>query len=505
MGHVGTARRPTAGPEPAVSEPLKVGRRRVTLDIGVQLVARILNLALGVVVTLVLVHALGSRGFGVWSTLFAISQIAGSLGDLGLNQLAVSRAAGDPDREAQWLGALLSLRALITIPITMVAITAIVLVAPPHARLAGILLSLVLLVGAPSALTVIFQLRVRNDISIAIVTVNSVVWGAAVVVVALLSGSITAFAAAFLAGAVLSTGLTVALARRTAAVHLRGTRRLWGDLLRIGVRLGAAGILVTLYVKLDQILVFQIAGSRQAGLYGAAYRLLDQIQFIPISVMTTLFPLIASAYSRDRDRARDLLQVAGEYLTMASLPILAFTIVAAHPIVTTLLGPQFAPAAPAVPILAGAFVSISVGYLLGNMVVILEVQRQFLRYAAIALVINVMLNLLLIPHYGFLAAAWVTLFTEVTVMSLTMRTSLRALDMRPRVGRLARTLLAALAMGVALWVAREAHVPLAGLVAVAGISYGAALMVLRVLTPGELRAVLRKEPLAVTADGWRSS
>ena len=196
-------------------------------------------------------------------------------------------------------------------------------------------------------------------------------------------------------------------------------------MLRVGLGLGAAGILVTLYVKLDQILVFKIAGSHQAGLYGADYRLLDQIQFIPASVMTTLFPLIAAAYPHKRDRVRNLLQMTAEYLAMASLPILVFTIVAAYPIVTLLFGEQFGPAAPALPILAGAFVSISFGYLVGNMVVILELQRLFLRYAAIGLVLNAALNVVFIPRYGFLAAAWITLLTEVTVMSLSMRRVLR--------------------------------------------------------------------------------
>ena len=106
--------------------------------------------------------------------------------------------------------------------------------------------------------------------------------------------------------------------------------------------MGAAGILVTLYVKLDQVLVFQFAGSVQAGLYGAAYRILDQIQFIPASVMTTLFPLIAAAYPGDVRACAACCRSAGEYLTMASLPALAFTVVAAHPIITLLFGSEFA-------------------------------------------------------------------------------------------------------------------------------------------------------------------
>jgi O-antigen/teichoic acid export membrane protein len=480
-----------------MSEPLRVGARRITVDVAVQLVARAVNLVLGVVVTLVLARSLGSHGFGLWSTLFAITQITTSFGELGLSQIAVSRAAREPDREAEWLGGLLSLRLLLAIPITIASIIAVFLLVSSHeGRLAGTLLSLVMLVGAASTLGVVFQLRVRNHISMAILTVNSVVWGAGVIIVALLSGGIVAFAAVFLATSAFTSTLTVALASRTATVRMRGTRRLWRPMLRVGLGLGAAGILVTLYVRLDQILVFKIAGSRQAGLYAADYRLLDQIQFIPGSVMTTLFPLIAAAYPAHRQRVRELLQSTAEYLTMASLPILAFTIVAAEPIVTLLFGAQFAAAAPALPVLAGAFVSISFGYLVGNMVVILEIQRVFLRYAALGLIVNAVLNVALIPRYGFKAAAWITLLTEVTVMSLSMREVLRALEMRPRLQRFARVLAAALAMGVLVGLARAVGAPLGALAAIAAVSYSLALMLLRALTRDELLAVLRREPLA---------
>jgi O-antigen/teichoic acid export membrane protein len=482
--------------DPPAGEHLQIGARRLTLDVSVQIVARIANLALGVVVTLVLVHALGSNSFGLWSTIFAITQITSSFGELGLTQIAISRAAREPDREPEWLGSLLSLRVLLAIPITLASIVAVFLLVSSHeGRVAGTLLSLVLLVGAPATLGAVFQLRVRNHISMAILTLNSIVWGVGVVVVALLSGGIVAFAAVFLGASVFTTALTSVVASRIATIRLNGTRRLWRPMLRVGLGLGAAGILVTLYVKLDQILVYEIAGTHQAGLYGADYRLLDQIQFIPMSVMTTLFPLIAAAYPHKRERVCNLLQMTGEYLTMASLPILAFTIVAAQSIVTLLFGTQFAAAAPALPILAGAFVSISFGYLVGNMVVVLELQRLFLRYAAIGLLLNAVLNVLLIPRYGFVAAAWITLLTEVTVMSLSMRRVLQVLQMRPRLNRLARTLLAASAMGLAVWLARAVGVPLGGLVAVAAISYLPALMILRVLTREELLSVLRKEPL----------
>lgn len=485
-----------------VSDLGQIGARRMTADVTVQIVARILNLALGVVVTLVIVHALGSRGFGVWSSLFAITQIAASFGELGLNEVAVNRAASDPEHEASWLGALFSLRVLTAIPVTILSVCAVLLIAPDrNSQLAGVLLSILLLVGVLTTLSVVFQLRVRNDIPMGIMSLNSVIWAGAVVAVSTFSGGVAAFAVAFFVTSTITACLTAWFALRIAAVRVRGSREHWAPLLRVGIGLGLAGLLVTSYVRLDQVLVLEFAGARQAGLYGAAYRLLDQVQFIPISVMTTLFPLIAAAYTSSRARSLDLLQSAAEYLTMASLPILAFTIVAAEPIMTFLFGEQFAAGAPALPILAGAFVSISFGYLAGNMVVILELQRRFAIYAAIGLLVNIVLNVSLIPRYGFLAAAWVTLVTELTVMSLSMRSVLLALKMTPRLGRLLRTAVAAAAMGGGCWLARLVGAPLGVLVLVAGPVYLGTLLLLGVLVPAEIVGLLRKQPVVSSGDG----
>jgi O-antigen/teichoic acid export membrane protein len=476
--------------------PPQVGARRAALDIATQVVGRIGNLALGVVVTLILVRALGTSSFGVWSTIFAVTQIATNFGELGLNQVAVARAASDPERAERWLGALLSLRLLLALPTTLLALLGIALIAPDATvALAGALIALTILANAPSAANAVFQLRVRNDLTIAVITLGSLVWTAGAVAVAALSGTIVAFAGAFLATALVTTAATLVLARRLGPVRPLIARELWRALLRVGLAVAAAGVLVTLYVKLDQVLVFEIAGSGPAGLYGAAYRVLEQIQFIPGAVMTTLFPLIAAAHPRDLQRVRSLLQSAAEYLTMASLPVLAFTLVASAQIVALLFGSSFAGAAPALPILMGAFVSISFGYLAGNMVLILELQRRFFRYAALGLLLNAVLNVALIPVYGFLAAAWITLATEVLVMTLTLREVLSRLEMRPRVARLARIALAAAGMGLATWGAREAGAPLGALVAVAVLSYPPLLLTLRALRVAELRGLLRREPL----------
>jgi O-antigen/teichoic acid export membrane protein len=129
------------------------------------------------------------------------------------------------------------------------------------------------------------------------------------------------------------------------------------------------------------------------------------------------------------------------------------------------------------------------------MVVILGLQRRYLAYATVGLIVNVLLNVALIPPYGFRAAAWVTLVTEFTVMSLIMRSVLKRLDMRPKWARIGRVAIAALLMAVAVAVARSAGVPFGGLVALAVVLYVGLLFGLGALTPADVSGFLRREPI----------
>jgi O-antigen/teichoic acid export membrane protein len=325
-------------------------------------------------------------------------------------------------------------------------------------------------------------------------TFNSVAWAAAVVALAIADAGLVAFAAAFLGVSFVSSLVRARLAWRLARPVLEGWREIAPQLLGIGLTVGLAGLLTLAYARIDQILVFQLAGSRDAGLYGADYRVLNSAAYLPGAVMTTLFPIISAALESDRPRVRRMVQLAADYMTMASLPAFAFAAVAAEPILHVLFGSDFEGGAAALAILMAAFVVICFGYIAGNLVIVLRLQGLLIRYALIGLVLNVAVNLVLIPRYGFVAAAWVTLATELVVNGLALRAVLARLEMRLRVGRMLRVAGAAAAMAGAVAAARAAGAPLAVLAAAAVAVYGGLLLASRALTVAEARAFLARRP-----------
>jgi O-antigen/teichoic acid export membrane protein len=471
-----------------------VSSRRAAGDVIVQIVGQVLNLMLGIFVTALIARSLGTTGFGEWTTIFSVSTLVGYFTNLGLSGIAVRFAAAEPSREADWIGGYATLTAALTVPATVVyALIMQAISTTEEMRIASLILALAYLSGVLATFSTIFRMRVRNDISVAFVSVNSVLWAAAVIVIATQDGGMVALAAAFLAVSVLIQGAQALVAMRIAPVHIRGSRKMWRPIMKVGMGVGLGTLLTVAYARIDQVLVFELAPKRsEAGIYGAVYRILDTAGFVPTAVMTTLFPIISAAYPADMPRVKRLVQLTMDYLAMLSLPTLAFSLSASEPLIRLMFGPDFVEGSQALPILMAAYVVICFGYVSGNMIIPTELQRRYVNFAIVGLIVNVGLNLVLVPQYGYIAAAWITLLTNVIVVFPALYTVLRKLDMRIAVGRFLRTAVAATVGGVVVALLHSAGVPLAGLIAAMLICYPLALLAVRSLDVEELRGVLRQ-------------
>lgn len=476
-----------------------VSGRRAAADVGIQLVAQVANLVLGIVVTVLIVRTLGATRYGQWSTLLAITELVGTVGSLGLENVAVRFATAEPEREDVWLGAVTTLRAALTVPVIVLYVIAVIVISRDQTMLVtGLVMTLLYVSSIWSTLRIAFRLRVRNDIFVAFVLANSVLWTGAVIAIATAGGGMVALAIAFVTISLLVQGMLGVLAYRAVPVRWRGSRALWPQIARLGLIVGIGGTLTYAYGRVDQLLVFELSPhASEAGLYAAMYKIVDTAGFVPIAVMTTLFPIMSGLYPSEPARLRKLTQLAIDYLTIVSLGGLAFTIAASGAIVNLLFGPAYHEGTSALPVLMAAFVPICIGYVGGNMVLATGLQRLYIWFAALGLLVNVVLNLIFIPVYGFQAAAWVTLVTELIVVSLTLAAVLRKIEMRLSLRKIGLAALAATASALVVWRLRDTGAGIEWLLLAMGVLYPALLIALRALDIGELRALIRgrSEPL----------
>jgi O-antigen/teichoic acid export membrane protein len=471
----------------------RVGSRRVVADVAVQLVGQGLNLVLGIVTTVVIVRALGATRYGEWATVLAAIELIAMVGNLGLETVAIRLAAQEPEREGAWVGAAASLRLAISVPMLAAFVVVLLLIASDRQMVvSGLVLSVMYLTSALSTLRIVFRLHVRNHITVAFTTANSILWAGSVIAIAALGGGMVAFAIAFIAITIVVQGALALVALRTIHVRWKGSSDLWPRLFAIGISVGIASTLTFAYGRIDQILVYELSPSTvEVGVYAAVYKILDNAGFVPLAMMTTLFPIMAGLFPADPPRLRRMMQLAIDYLTIVALGGLSLAIVASGPILDLLYGPGFLGGSSILPILMAAFIPICIGNVAGNMIVAMDMQRRYIWFAGLGLLLNIPLNVALIPEFGIEAAAWITLLTELVVVSLTLVTVLRKIEMRLSLRHIALATLAAAIAGLAVWGLRQAGGGAIALILAMAVAYPLLLLALRAVELTELRGLLR--------------
>lgn len=474
-------------------EAATAGGRRIASNVVVQMSARAITMGISIVTVSLTARTLTPTGYGVWVGASSYAGLFGVLTDLGFTTAALQRMAAEPEREAQWLGALVGARTALSLVAMAICAGSIPLLlsAENDTRVVALILTTTILSSGAAVLTAVFQSRLRGGLALSLTVLQSILWLVAVAALAATSASVVWFAVAYTVLVALMAGAQIKLTRKFVQIAWRAGRRLWRPLARVALPLGLAGVMITIYYQVDSVLLLQIAGPREAGIYGAAYGFLSPLSFLPAAVMSSFFPVLSAVYRPDPARARRLVQVCADTMGMIGLPILAGTIALSAPIVHLIYGPAFQRAAGVLPILMIAFVSICFGSLGGFLAPLVKMQWRLALYSTVGALANVALNLLLIPPYGIYGSAWATVATEILTMILMLGTSLRAMRLRLSAGRLLRTVLLAGAMTAVMTLARPLGLLPAGTLGV--LFYLGGLFALRILDWAELRS-LRAQP-----------
>ncbi len=354
-----------------------------------------------------------------------------------------------------------------------------------HSHTVAYIMTAQMLANCAASLLAVFQSRLRAGIGLSFTVLQYFIWLGAVLTLHLTGASVVAFALANTLLLFFIAALQIAVSRRAVHIAWRAGLRLWRQLLRQAIPLGVATVMITVYYQIDSVLLLQIAGARETGLYGSAYQFLSPLMFLPAAVMGSFFPVLSAIQASDPARMRRLVQVCMDVMAAIGLPILAGTLALSGPIIHLMYGPEFARADGLLVIIMVAFVLICFGTMAGSLSVLLGLQWRFAIYTTIGAIANVVLNLVLIPPYGAWGSAWATVATEAITMVLMLSTCLRTMRLRPKAARIVRTVALAAAMTGVMVLARPLGFIPAGTIGL--LWYAGGLLALRIINRDELR------------------
>lgn len=405
--------------------------------------------------TAVLARTLGVSGFGSYAAGLALFYVFSALCDFGFGSvLARELGAGRAD-DGTLVRSMLRVQVTWT---TSVGLAGLVVcgIAGFHEikiQVFAVLLPCIAFAWM-SGVRQVFYANYRVGTLSIIDVVGNVLQAVAVIAVAL------AGAGPLLVGAVLSA-TTLAMSAVVLAFGLRhvdagkASRGLRRRLFKHSWPLGLNSLLTSAYFTLDLSIVSFLVAAHEVAYYAGATKFLSILVMVPGIVVSAVLPGM-SGRSTSVAALGTTVGKAWQWLAFIGLPLCLGLAFYAPLAVRIFFGPSYAPAVPLVRILAVAGVVTLVTNTLGTALIATRRSGWLIGEGIVALVVNVAGNLALVPRYGVVASAWLTVATELVVLVAMVIGLVRRLDFTP----LVRASVAPVAATVAtcgVWVATRGH------------------------------------------------
>jgi len=391
--------------------------QRIVKNMGVTGLAQILTALMSFVLLIYLARFLGEADFGKYSFAFSLTTLLATLTDLGVNQLLVREIARNKDISEEYVGnAVLMKVPLAAVTFMVIATISWLLNLNPDLMILIYLLGLYnVLLTVSNTYVSLFQAWERMEYVALLQIIERVfvvVLGLAVLILGYgVLGIGCVYAVAGFLDILVSVTVT---SRRFMRPSLSFNPSLQRKLIVMGLPFGLNSLFAMFFFKIDTVLLGIMKDDVAVGIYNAAYNpLLSISMIISGMVAAAIYPVMSRYFTSNADSLETFTMVSCKYLSILGFPIAAGCLVLADRFIELFYGGGYLGAILAFQILA-LFIPIRlVSTVTGTLLT--SINRQGFRMLSVGLsaILNIILNVALIPAYSYIGASAATVISEV--------------------------------------------------------------------------------------------
>lgn len=358
---------------------------------------------------------LGPERYGLLAYALTLVSMFQALSVLGLDNLVVRDIAAAPERAQLVLGTALRLR-VVGAAAAYVALGATVAVLhhhEPETAAIVLLAGLLILLQIADVIDLWFQSQLQSRRTVIAKVLSYLATAGFKVSLILMGAGLTWFAAAGAVEAAL-TALSLCVSYRLFRTHLRWQwdKDLAWQLLKQSWPLLISGLSVFLYMRVSVIVLRDRAGNTEVGLYSVGATLSEMWYFIPMTIFSSIAPIIARKRAQGGDDYQRMLRQVFASMWALSLAVAAFNVVGASTFVNLLYGNQYTKSAEVFAIHALTFIPVCIG-VVQSVWLINEGRSKIALLQAVAGACTALaLNFFLTPRYGAHGAAIATVISQ---------------------------------------------------------------------------------------------
>lgn len=397
---------------------------KIAYNTIIQIVSKFISTGLALIAVAIITRQLGQTGFGEYTTIVTFLSFFAIAADLGLTLITVQMISKPDVDEEYILGNLFGLR-LVTALAFLIPAPFIAIFFPYSTDIkTGIVVASFsfLFIALNQVLIGVFQKNLRMD-KVSIAEIASRIF--------LVIGIIVAFKLnSGLLGILFVTSISSLInfifhflfSRRFTIIRLRFDFKFWKEIMIKSWPLALTITLNLVYLKTDTLLLSiinrpsKIGILAEVGLYGAAYKVIDVLITLPFMFAGIILPILTLSWTQGKNEDfKNVLQKSFNVMAIIAIPLTLGTQFVAKDVMALVAGNEFKDSGDILQVLIIAASMIFLGNMLAHAVIAIEKQKNIIKAYLFTAVTSVIGYLLFIPYYSYMAAAWVTVYSETVI------------------------------------------------------------------------------------------
>lgn len=384
-------------------------------------IAEVVSRVLQFVVMLYAARLLGKTDFGKFSFALSLSLLALVLADLGINTLLVREISRNKSRAGKYFANAFSAKVLLSLAAFFVIAAILSIMNYPQDTRQ--IVYLVWLFTILSTFTELFYsifrafekmyfdafLKILRMVILTIASLHVLFKGYGVIAFSYLFVIVELI--------VVMAALLIAL-KNFIKFRIELDYSFIKSLLKKAAPFGLAFVFGSIYFFIGSVMLSKIKGDVEVAIYSVAYNIALAILFIPTVYTNAIYPVLSRYYHQSKPELKILYEKSFKYLYIIGLPISVGTYLLAGRMINFFYGKDYSASAVALQIIAWYLFIKFLNFLLGIILSSIDRQNKRMLGQGVTAVFNVALNLLLIPKFGFIGAAWATFVTEVFLFAI---------------------------------------------------------------------------------------
>lgn len=377
---------------------------------------QILRMVAGLLVGIWVARYLGPEQFGMFSYAIAFVAIFGSVAKLGLDGIVVRDLVNEPHKRDVYLGTAFWLK-LVGALVTFIIIAFAMLFTSNDytTNLYIFIIASGIIFQSFEVIDFYFQSKVLSKF-VSLCKMAQLLLSSLLKIYFVLTGAgLFWFVVISLVDQFsLAIALVYAYSRqKTETFYFKFDKDIAKEMLLNAKPLIIAGIWVSIYSNIDRVIIKEMLGVQEVGLYAVAAGLTGALYFIPMLIASSLFPAILNAKKQSEEIYNKRLSLFYKYILSLGLFVCLFVSVFATLIIHVLYGSQYADSAPVLQIYIWIFLVICFSSMFGKWLLSENLQYLMPRFTLMAIVVNILGCLVLIPLWSIKGAALAALASQV--------------------------------------------------------------------------------------------